>query len=114
VFEIIGRQLDGIRSEPVSQAELDRAKENVKGRTVLSMESPLARMNRLGSSLLMGVPLLTLDETLAKIDAVALEDVSALASELLASERLCAAGVGGDEDVFRDAVGAVSPALAAA
>jgi hypothetical protein len=43
----------------------------------------------------MGVPLLTLDETLAKIDAGA-------------------AGVGGDEAVFRDAVGAVSPALAAA
>ena len=113
-FEIIGRELERIRTEPVSAAELDRAKENVKGRTVLSMESPLARMNRLGSSLLMGVPLLTLDETLAKIDAVTLDDMSSLAAELLAPERLCAAGVGGDEDVFRDAVGAVSPALAAA
>jgi predicted Zn-dependent peptidase len=114
VFEIVGRELERIRTEPVSAEELDRAKENVKGRTVLSMESPLARMNRLGSSLLMGVPLLTLDETLAKIDAVALDDVADLAAELLAAERLCAAGVGGDEDVFRDAVGAVSPALAAA
>jgi predicted Zn-dependent peptidase len=113
-FDIIGRELERIRNEPVSDAELERAKENVKGRTVLSMESPLARMNRLGSSLLMGVPLLTLDETLAKIDAVTLEDMSELAAELLAPERLCAAGVGGDEDVFRDAVGAVSPALAAA
>ena len=113
-FEIIGRELERIRTEPVSEAELDRAKENVKGRTVLSMESPLARMNRLGSSLLMGVPLLTLDETLAKIDAVTLDDLASLAVELLAPERLCAAGVGGDEDVFRDAVGAVSPALAAA
>jgi predicted Zn-dependent peptidase len=113
-FEIIGRELDRIRTEPVSPAELERAKENVKGRTVLSMESPLARMNRLGSALLMGVPLLTLDETLAKIDAVTLDEVSDLASELLAADRLCAAGVGGDEDVFRDAVGAVSPSLAAA
>ena len=75
-FEIIGRELERIRTEPVSEAELERAKENVKGRTVLSMESPLARMNRLGSSLLMGVPLLTLDETLAKIDAVTLDDMS--------------------------------------
>jgi predicted Zn-dependent peptidase len=113
-FEVIGRELERIRTEPVSDAELERAKENVKGRTVLSMESPLARMNRLGSSLLMGVPLLTLDETLAKIDAVTLDDVSGLAAELLAPERLCAAGVGGDEELFRDAVGAVSPALAAA
>jgi predicted Zn-dependent peptidase len=113
-FEVIGRELERIRTEPVSDEELERAKENVKGRTVLSMESPLARMNRLGSALLMGVPLLTLDETLAKIDAVTLDDVSTLAAELLAPDRLCAAGVGGDEEVFRDAVGAVSPALAAA
>ena len=114
VFDVVGRELDRIRTEPVTEGELERAKENVKGRTVLSMESPLARMNRLGSSLLMDVPLLTLDETLAKIDAVTLDDVAELAAELLAAERLCAAGVGGDEQVFRDAVGAVSPALAAA
>jgi predicted Zn-dependent peptidase len=113
-FEIIGRELDRIRTEPVAAEELERAKENVKGRTVLSMESPLARMNRLGSALLMGVPLLSLDETLARIDAVELEDVGELAAELLAPERLSAAGVGGDEDVFRGAVGAVSPALIAA
>lgn len=113
-FEIIGRELDRIRTEPVSPEELLRAKENVKGRTVLSMESPLARMNRLGSALLMGVPLLTLDETLARIDAVELEHVSEIAAELLAPDRLCAAGVGGDEDVFRSAVGAVSPQLVAA
>ena len=46
------------------------------------MESTLARMNRLGSSLLMGVPLLTLDEMLARIDAVTLDDVQTLAAEL--------------------------------
>ena len=54
----------------------------MKGRTVLSMESTLARMNRLGSSVLMGVPLLTLDEVLAAVDAVTLDDVTALAREL--------------------------------
>ena len=113
-FEIIGRELERMRSEPISAEELNRAKENVKGRTVLSMESSLARMNRLGSALLMDVPLLTLDETLARIDAVTLEDVGELAGELLAPDRLCAAGVGGDEDVFRNALGAVSPALAVA
>jgi predicted Zn-dependent peptidase len=112
-FDIIGRELERIRTEPVSAEELLRAKENVKGRTVLSMESPLARMNRLGSALLMEVPLLSLDDTLAKIDAVQIEDVGELAAEILAPERLCAAGVGGDESVFRSAIGAVSPELVA-
>jgi predicted Zn-dependent peptidase len=77
------------------------------------MESTLARMNRLGSSVLMGVPLLSLDEVLAALDAVTLDDVAALAEELYAPERLSAAGVGADEDAFRAALGPVTPALAA-
>jgi predicted Zn-dependent peptidase len=86
----------------------------VKGRTVLSMESTLTRMNRLGSSVLMEVPLLTVDELLAALDAVTLEDVNALAEELWRPDRLAAAGVGGSESAFRAALEAVSPGLAAA
>ena len=78
------------------------------------MESTLARMNRLGSSLLTGVPLLTLDEVLAAVDAVTLEDVTALAAELFDPARMSAAGVGGSEDAFRAALDAVNPELAAA
>jgi len=111
---IIGRELTRVREEPIGEAELLRAKENVKGRTVLVMESTSARMNRLGSSLVLGVPLYTLDETLAAIDAVTEEDVVALAGELFDPARLSAAGVGGDEGIFRSGLGAVSPALAAA
>ena len=51
------------------------------------MESTLTRMNRLGSSLLMGVPLLTVDEVLAAFDAVTIDDVTALARELWRPER---------------------------
>ena len=50
--------------------ELDRSKENVKGRIVLSLESTAARMNRLGSSVLAELPLLTVDEVVERIDAV--------------------------------------------
>ena len=71
-------------------------------------------MNRVGSSVLMGVPLLTVDEVLAAFDAVTLEDVNGLARELWEPERMAAAGVGGDESAFRRAVEAVSTALAAA
>ena len=67
----------------MSEEELERARENVKGRTVLSMESTLTRMNRLGSSLLMDVPILTVDELLAALDAVTLEDVNTLAARPL-------------------------------
>jgi predicted Zn-dependent peptidase len=112
--EVIGAELERIHDEGVSEDELERARENVKGRTVLAMESTLTRMNRLGSSLLMDVPILTVDEVLAALDAVTLEDVNALARELWAPGRLSAAGVGGSEDKFRSALEAVSPGLAQA
>jgi len=113
-MDVIGAELSKIREQPVTADELERAKENLKGRTVLSMESTLARMNRLGSSLLMDVPLLSIDELLAKIDAVSVDDVGKLATELLAPERLCAAGVGADEDIFAGTLDNISGELAAA
>jgi predicted Zn-dependent peptidase len=113
-LDVVGGELRRLQEEPVSEEELERAKENVKGRTVLSMESTLARMNRLGSSVLMGVPLLSLDELLAAIEAVTLEDVTRLARDLFAPDRLSAAGVGVEEDAFRGALAGVSPALAEA
>ena len=106
-MEVIGAELRRLRGGRRRGGARAR-RENVKGRTVLSMESTLTRMNRIGSSVLMGVPLLTVDEVLAAIDAVTLEDVVELARELWVPERLSAAGVGGDEDVFRSALEAVS------
>jgi predicted Zn-dependent peptidase len=100
-MEIIGAELRKL--DTISDEELERAKENVKGRTVLSMESMLARMNRLGSSVLTGVPLLSLDEILARTDAVTKDDIAEL-GQLYAPERLSAAAVGGDEDVFKRAL----------
>jgi predicted Zn-dependent peptidase len=113
-LEVIGSELRRLVEEGVTEEELERARDNVKGRTVLSMESTLTRMNRLGSSLLMDVPLLTIDEVLAAFDAVTLDDVNGLTRDFWQPEHLAAAGVGGDEDAFRRALEAVSPALAAA
>jgi predicted Zn-dependent peptidase len=113
-MDVIGTELRRLQEDGVSAEELDRARDNVKGRTVLSMESSATRMNRLGSSVLMGVPVLTVDEVLARFDAVTLDDVMDLARELWVPERLSAAGVGADEATFRSALEAVSPVLAAA
>jgi predicted Zn-dependent peptidase len=112
--DVIGSELRRLHDDGVTEEELERARDNVKGRTVLSMESTLTRMNRLGSSVLMDVPLLTVDEVLAAFDAVTLDDVNGLARDLWRPEHMSAAGVGGDETAFRSALEAVSPALAAA
>jgi predicted Zn-dependent peptidase len=113
-LEVLGTELRKASAEGVTAEELERARENVKGRTTLSMESTLARMNRLGSSILMDVPLLSLDEVLAKLDAVTLDDVAELAAELYDPSRLSAAAVGSSEEAFRSALEPVNPVLAAA
>ena len=103
-LEVIARELERLRGDPASEAELARAKENLKGRVVLSLESTGARMNRLGSHILGDVPLLSVDEVIAGIDAVTREDLLALAGELFAPERLSVAGIGPDDDAFARAV----------
>jgi predicted Zn-dependent peptidase len=113
-MDVIGTELGRLHAEGVSEEEVERARENVKGRTVLSMESTLTRMNRLGSSVLMDVPLLSVDEVLAAFDAVTLDDVMALARDLWDPGRMSAAGVGGSEPAFRSALESVSPVLAQA
>ncbi len=100
-LQVVADELARLRRDGFTADELERSKENVKGRMVLSLESTAARMNRLGSALLNDLPLLTLDEAVQKIEAVTLDDLAELTAELLSPERLSAAGVGIDEDVFR-------------
>jgi predicted Zn-dependent peptidase len=111
---IIGAELARLRSEPVSDEELARAKENVKGRLVLSSESTAARMTRISRATLFGLPIDSLDEMLAKVDEVSVDELTGLAAELYGSERLSAACVGRGEDCFRKALAPVSEALLAA
>ena len=111
---IIGTELARLRSEPVSAEELHRAKESVKGRLVLSSESTAARMTRISRATLFGLPIEELDEMLAKVDAVEVDQLTELAAELYAEDKLSAACVGTDEDRFRAALAPVSEALVAA
>ena len=72
---VVGTELERLRERAATDEELDRAKENLKGRVVLALESTGARMNRLGSEVLAGAPLLSLDEVVARIDAVSVQDL---------------------------------------
>jgi predicted Zn-dependent peptidase len=111
---VIGAELERLRAEAVSAEEIDRAKESVKGRLVLSSESTAARMTRISRATLFDLPIDSLDEMLAKVDAVGVDDLTELAEGLFGAERLSAACVGRDEGCFRKALdnSAISSALA--
>jgi predicted Zn-dependent peptidase len=111
---VVADELARLREQPATEEELVRARENVKARVVLAQESTGARMNRLGASLLFGLPLLETDELMDRFEAVSLDDLRELTAELWAPERLSAAGIGPDEDAFRAAVAQACPSAEAA
>ncbi|HEY6016546.1 MAG TPA: pitrilysin family protein [Gaiellaceae bacterium] len=113
-LEIAGEQIDEISAGRLRENELERAKENLKGRIMLSMESTSTRMSRLGKSLITDAELLSVDRIIAEIDAVTAESVCELAAVLLARDRLSVAGIGPSEERFHEAVGRILPARAAA
>jgi predicted Zn-dependent peptidase len=111
--EICAEQIAQIAAGNFRKGEVARAKESLKGRIMLSMESTANRMSRLGKSLITDTELLGLERIIAEIDGVEEDAIAELAAALLSSERLAAAGVGPDEDRFRSAVERANSALVA-
>jgi predicted Zn-dependent peptidase len=113
-LEIVAAQIADIAAGNLRERELERAKENLKGRIALSMESTSNRMSRLGRSLITDTELLSLDRVIAEIEAVEPVAVAELAGVLLEPGRISAAGIGPSEQSFLEGVERIHPGLAAA
>jgi len=112
--EIIATELRRIGEAAMPADELRRAKDHLKGRLVLGMESSGTRMNRIGRAVLTGTELLTVDEIVERVEAVTVGDVQELAREHWAPERMSVAAIGPAGDAIRAAVSRLNPELAAA
>ncbi len=111
-LEIVAEQIADIGAGNLRERELERAKENLKGRIALSMESTSNRMSRLGRSLITDTELLSLDRIIAEIDAVDPIALAELAGMILEPARISAAGIGPSEESFLEAVERIHPGLA--
>jgi predicted Zn-dependent peptidase len=112
-LDVIAAELHDVGAGNIRAGELERAKENMKGRLLLSLESTSARMTRLGKATVTGSEIVAIDETERRIASVSAEDVAALARDFYAPERLSAAGIGPSEKRFRAAVARLNPDAAA-
>ena len=83
VVTLMRREIDGVRDGGITVGEFERAKSHVKGSTVLSLEDPGGRMSRLGKSEVAHGEILTLDETLRRVEAVTLDDAHVVAERVL-------------------------------
>lgn len=83
VVDLIAAELHTVAEKGLSEAEVVRGKGMLAGATVLGLEDSGSRMSRLGKGELLYGDVFTIDEQLARIEAVTAEEVRSVASTVL-------------------------------
>lgn len=95
--EVVGlvlQELSQIREKGITEEELVRVREQIKGNILLSMESISNRMSRLGRSEVCYNRIITSEEIVAGITSVTLEEVQSLAEYLFQRNNLTLTAIG--------------------
>src|ERR1700723_1913594 len=86
VVECVVEEFRNLKTTPVPAEELRRSKDQLKGSLMLSLESSSARMSNLARQEMYFDRFYDLDELIAKIEAVTVEDLTSLANEFFNTE----------------------------
>jgi predicted Zn-dependent peptidase len=108
VLRIVTGELEDLAEHGITDRELAVAKGNLRAEMLLSGEDSGARMSRIGASLLLHGEVKSIDEILARIEAVGPDEVLAQAETLAQAPRTLSAVGPFDEDAFDDHVGAMA------
>ncbi|BCW44361.1 pitrilysin family protein [Arthrobacter sp. StoSoilB5] len=87
VLALLGLELDKLAKDGITEEELRKAVGQLSGGIVLALEDTGSRMSRLGRAELVSGEFQDIDETLARIKAVTVDEVQELAMELAAAPR---------------------------
>lgn len=90
----IAEELIKIRNDGIDKKELDKSKEQVRGRMIMGLESNSAVADVMGSDFIVTGKVSTLEEMLSEIDAVTVESVLEVADKYLQFENLHFAAIG--------------------
>jgi predicted Zn-dependent peptidase len=82
VLKLIRSELDKMMQDGLTEEELDRAKGHVAGALALSLEDSGSRMNRLGRNELTGIEQLSVDDIVARVEAVDLAEARDVARDV--------------------------------
>jgi len=93
-MNIIREELAKVVAHGITSEELERAKGSMRGGLALSMEDPNSRMVRLGRDEMTGMPHLSVDERLDKLESIDLDQVKAVAGDLFGAETRVIGAVG--------------------
>ncbi len=82
-LSLVLKEFKKLRETKISERELKKAKESIKGSLILSLENTSNRMIRMAQSELYYNRIKSLDEILEEIDSVTAEDILDISNELL-------------------------------
>ena len=94
VIDLVVEELRGVKQAPVPDAELQRAKDHLKGSLMLSLENTASRMSHLARQEIYFDRQFGLDETLQGIERVTAADVQRVAADLFRNGSLSATVLG--------------------
>lgn len=94
VVELVCREIGRISKQGIERKELDRAKNQMKGSLMLSLESSHSRMSKLAKDELVYGTRTSLEEMVGHIDQVTVEQVYAVGHQLFGLNRLSITGLG--------------------
>lgn len=100
VLRIVHGELEQLAADGATARELAVAKGNLRAEMLLSGEDSGTRMSRIGASMLLHGEVLSVDQILARIDAVDEAQVRKVAAELATAPRTLSAVGPFDEDAF--------------
>jgi predicted Zn-dependent peptidase len=104
VIRLSVEEFGKFRDEAVSEAELQRAKDQLKVSIMLSLESTSARMSNIARQEIFFGRQFTLDEILERIDRVTAQDVQRMAREIFGGKELAVTAIGQLEGLDLDRV----------
>lgn len=88
VVRLIVEEFRRLKETPLSEEELQRAKDHLKASLLLSLESTMSRMSNLARLEMFFGRYISLDKIAAEVDAVSAADVLAVARELISAEQI--------------------------
>jgi predicted Zn-dependent peptidase len=83
VLALVKAEFAAVAAHGLTESEVARGKGMMKGSLVLGLEDTGSRMSRLGKGEMLHDDMLSVDELLAKVDAVTVDEVRAVAADLL-------------------------------
>lgn len=88
VIASVMEEFRDLKENPANAEDLQRAKDQLKGSIVLGLESTASRMSNLARQEMYFGRFVSLDEMIQKIEAVTVEDLTAIAREFFRTERI--------------------------